>query len=174
MRNNSNEISTGVALLFTLGIMLLIGMIISAGEPKCSMSGCDNDAKDGSRYCYLHDLSYRTYGNPDYHEVYRNNKSNSKSNSNSNNNKSNNNSNSNSAATTSGSNTSSTSNSGSGSNSKSSISFSNDSSKSSSSYDSYDAGYEDVYYDDDYDWDRYISDPDYASGVDDAMDELDW
>ena len=28
--------------------------------------------------------------------------------------------------------------------------------------------------DDDYDEDRYDSDPDYAAGVDDAMDELDW
>ena len=79
MRNNSNEISTGAALLMTLVIMLVIGMIISAGEPKCSMSSCDNDAKDGSRYCYLHDLSYRTYGNLDYHEVYKNSKSNSSS-----------------------------------------------------------------------------------------------
>ena len=41
-------------------------------------------------------------------------------------------------------------------------------------YDSYDAGYEDVYENDDYDWDRYWSDDDYADGVDDAMDELDW
>ena len=39
---------------------------------------------------------------------------------------------------------------------------------------SYDEGYEDVYDNDDYDWDRYMSDPDYAEGVDDAMDELDW
>ncbi len=39
---------------------------------------------------------------------------------------------------------------------------------------SYDDGYDDVYEDDDYDWDRYKNDPDYAEGVDDAMDELDW
>ena len=31
-----------------------------------------------------------------------------------------------------------------------------------------------IYDDDDYDEDRYDSDPDYAAGVDDAMDELDW
>lgn len=42
------------------------------------------------------------------------------------------------------------------------------------SYESYDEGYEDVYENDDYDWDRYYSDSDYADGVDDAMDELDW
>ena len=44
----------------------------------------------------------------------------------------------------------------------------------SNPYKSYDEGYEDVYENDDYDWDRYMSDPDYAEGVDDAMDELDW
>ena len=71
MKNNSNEISTGSALLMTLGILLVIGMIISTGEPKCSMSSCDNDAKDGSRYCYLHDLSYGSVlavgkGNPEW------------------------------------------------------------------------------------------------------------
>ena len=150
MKNNSNEISTGAALLMTLGIMLVIGMIISAGEPKCSMSSCDNDAKDGSRYCYLHDLSYRTYGNPDYNEVYRNSQ-----------NRRNN-------STTSSSSTSTQSNTTPGSSSKSS------SSKNYSSYDSYDEGYEDVYENKDYDWERYYNDYDYASGMDDAMDELDW
>lgn len=39
---------------------------------------------------------------------------------------------------------------------------------------SYDEGYEDVYLNDDYDWERYYRDDDYAAGVDDAMDELDW
>ena len=33
--------------------------------------------------------------------------------------------------------------------------------------------YDDIYMDGDYDWDRYNSDPDYADGVDDAMDEFD-
>lgn len=40
--------------------------------------------------------------------------------------------------------------------------------------DSYDEGYEDIWLDDDYDWDRYYSDDDYASGVDDAMEDVDW
>lgn len=136
--------------------MLVIGMIISAGEPKCSMSRCDNDAKEGSRYCYLHDLSYRSYGNPDYNEVYRNSQ-----------NRRNN-------STTSSSSTSTQSNATTGSGSRSSSSSTSTSSKKYSSYDSYDEGYEDVYEDEDYDWDRYYSDDDYASGVDDAMDELDW
>ncbi len=46
-------------------------------------------------------------------------------------------------------------------------------SSSSSPYKSYDEGYEAVYDDDDYDWDRYNSDSDYADGVDDVLDELD-
>ncbi len=41
-------------------------------------------------------------------------------------------------------------------------------------YDSYDDGYHDVLEDEDYDWDRYRSDSNYAAGVDDAMDEEGW
>lgn len=64
---------------------------------------------------------------------------------------------------------------GSGSSKSSSSSSSSGKSKSySSSHSSYDDGYEDVYENDDYDWDRYYSDDDYADGVDDAMGELDW
>ena len=40
--------------------------------------------------------------------------------------------------------------------------------------DSYDGGYNAIYEDDDYDWDCYWSDDDYASGVDDAMEDEDW
>ena len=62
----------------------------------------------------------------------------------------------------------------SGSSSSSGYKSSSKKSSYSSSYDSYDDGYEDVYENDDYDWERYYSDDDYAAGVDDAMDELDW
>jgi len=34
--------------------------------------------------------------------------------------------------------------------------------------DSYDDGYNDIYEDDDYNWDRYWSDGDYAAGVGDG------
>lgn len=169
MRSNSNEISTGAAILIVVGVLLVIGMIISAFEPKCSMSGCDNKAKEGSSYCHLHDMSYRSYGNPDYHEVYKNSQSKSNSASSS---KSDGNTTSGSSTTKSDSN--SGGDSGSSTDSKNSTGYSGNSSKSSRTYDSYDDGYEDIYFDDDYDWDRYDSDPDYASGVDDAMDELDW
>lgn len=39
-------------------------------------------------------------------------------------------------------------------------------------YKSYDEGYEAIYEDDDYDWDRYYSDSEYADGVDDAISEM--
>lgn len=45
---------------------------------------------------------------------------------------------------------------------------------SESFYDSddpYDSGYDDVYWGEDYDIDRYDEDPDYANGVDDAIDD---
>ena len=40
--------------------------------------------------------------------------------------------------------------------------------------DSYNEGYDDLYFGDDYDQDRYDNDPDYAMGVDDAMEDDDW
>ena len=126
MNRNSNGMSTGMAIMCTLGILLFIGWMIDLGTPKCIKSGCDNDAKDGSSYCYLHDNSTYRYK-------------------------------------------SSTSYSGS---SKSSGSSS--SKKNHSSMDSYDDGYNAIYEDDDYDWDRYQSDDDYAAGVDDAMEDEDW
>lgn len=38
----------------------------------------------------------------------------------------------------------------------------------------YDEGYEDIWLNDDYTWDRYYRDQDYADGVDDAMEDEDW
>lgn len=163
MKRNSNEMSTGAAFLLTIGIMLFIGMIISASEPKCRMSGCDRDAREGESYCYLHEMSYRSYGNPDYNAVYKQSQENRdtySSGSSTKSDKSNN--------TTS--NKTNTSN-------KSSTSKKKDTSGSSnkySGYSAYDEGYEDVYENDDYDWDRYWSDSDYADGVDDAMEDAEW
>ena len=59
------------------------------------------------------------------------------------------------------------------SNSKSSSKKSG-SSKKKTYHDSYDDGYDDVYMNEDYDWDRYCNDWDYASGVDDALDDEAW
>lgn len=147
---NQDTKYAGLSVLIIVAIVLIIGMAIPS-EPKCSMSSCDNDAKDGSSYCYLHDLSYRAYGNPDYHEVYENSKKNQNNNSSSSNYSSSNN----------------TSNS-------TSTNKSTTNKKTYNSYDSYDEGYEDIYDNEDYDMDRYSYDDDYAAGVDDAMDELDW
>ena len=63
--------------------------------------------------------------------------------------------------------------SGSGSSNSSSYKPSSSSSNNSAyeSHKAYDDGYNDVYEDDDYDWDRYQEDDDYASGVDDAIDD---
>ena len=61
MNRNPNGMSTEIALLCTLGILLFIGWIIDLGTPKCIKSGCDNDAKEGSSYCYLHDNSTYRY-----------------------------------------------------------------------------------------------------------------
>ena len=151
MQNDSNEVSTGAALLLTIGTMIVIGLIISAFRPKCSMSGCDKNVSKGDKYCVLHEMSYRSYGNPDYNEVYENSQKNRNNN-------------------LSSSNHSGSDNTSNGtSNNKSTTSK-----KTYSSYDSYDEGYEDVYDNDDYDWERYYNDREYADGVDDAMDELDW
>ena len=50
----------------------------------------------------------------------------------------------------------------------------NASSNKKKSIDAYDEGYDDIYYNEDYDWDRYWRDQDYADGVDDAMEDEEW
>lgn len=151
MNRNLNGMSTGMALFCTLGIILFIGWMIELGTPKCIKSGCDNDAREGSSYCYLHDngsCRYKSSGSSSYS----------------------------SSTTNKSSSTSSSGKSGeSTSNSKKTYSSGSSSlKKSHSSMDSYDDGYNDVYEDDDYNWDRYWSDGDYAAGVDDAMEDEDW
>ena len=85
------------------------------------------------------------------------------------------NTNSGSTSGKTGSSSSTSKSSSSGSTSKSSTkSGSTKSSSKKKYYDSYDDGYDDIYMDGDYDYDRYNKDPDYADGVDDAMDEFDW
>lgn len=51
--------------------MLFIGFCINSSKPKCVMGGCSEERTAGSQYCVLHDLSYRSYGNPDYNAVYK-------------------------------------------------------------------------------------------------------
>lgn len=133
MRRNSNEMSTGMAIILTLGILIFIGWIMSLGTPKCIKSGCDHDAKEGSNYCWLHDYStysYKSYGT------------------------------SSSGSSTTGSSTYSSGGSTTGNRTYSS--GSNSTRNTNRSTNSYDDGYNDVYEDDDYDWDRYRSDSDYG------------
>lgn len=51
--------------------MLFIVFCTSCSKPKCVMGGCGKERTSGSQYCVLHDLSYRSYGNPDYNAVYK-------------------------------------------------------------------------------------------------------
>lgn len=159
MKRDSFGLGLAVAFVMVC-VVLVIGSIGVASEPKCIKAGCDNKQASGSSYCYLH-KSYtgsRTFNSSSSHS----NKSSS--------------SNSKSSASSSGS--------GSSYNNKSNLtnkSSSGSSTKKStttkkSTYDSYDDGYDDIYMDGDYDYDRYNRDRDYADGVDDAMDELgeDW
>ena len=69
--NNRKSGGTGLAILLTVGIMLFIGFCINSNKPKCAMGGCNKERTTDSQYCVLHDLSYRSYGNPDYNAVYK-------------------------------------------------------------------------------------------------------
>ena len=68
--NNRKSGGTGLAILLTVGIMLFIGFCINSSKPKCAMGGCNKERTTNSQYCVLHDLSYRSYGNPDYNAVF--------------------------------------------------------------------------------------------------------
>lgn len=141
-----NDGSSIMAVFMVIGFLLLIGLIMDASTPKCIKAGCKNDQSPNSSYCYLH----KPYTS---HSSYKSKTSNS-------------------SKSTSGSSSTESKSNSSGKTSSSTKSYGT--SKKSSSYSSYDDGYDAIYDDDDYDDDRYWSDPDYADGVDDAMDELDW
>lgn len=49
MKNNNS--GTGLAVVIVLCLLLVIGWIGNAMEPKCVKSGCDNSRADGSSYC---------------------------------------------------------------------------------------------------------------------------
>ena len=145
--NRKNDNSGLYAALLVVAFILVVGLVKEAATPKCISAGCDNDQAKESSYCYLHEKLSNSH--------WSSNKSSSYSGG-------------------SSSYNSSSSTKSSGSSSSSGYTSSSKKSSYSSSYNSYDDGYEDVYENDDYDWDRYYSDDDYAAGVDDAMDELDW
>lgn len=139
-------------------MILVIALTVFAATPvmaytsKCIYTGCKNDAVHNYWYCRSHECA--TYGchhrKSDGSSYCYDHKPSKKSSSYS---------------------SSKTSSKSTYSSNKKSNSSSN---KKSSGWDSYDKGYEDVWLDDDYDWDRYQSDSDYADGVDDAMEDWDW
>lgn len=154
MRNERS--GKGPVVFFIIcGVILLSGLFSCDSEPECIEIGCDNEAASGSSYCYLH----KTYSGGSSYKGYSNSSTSSYKGGSSS-----------STSYKGGSSSSSSYKSNSSSSSGKNNSYSN----SYNYYDSYDEGYEDVYENDDYDWDRYWEDDDYASGVDDAMDELGW
>lgn len=153
MSVNNNQKSAGYAMLGVIIVFVIIGFLVSLTEkedPKCAFAGCDNTVSTEGGYCYQHNTPGKrrkaTYGTSSSH----------------------------SHSTTSSGSTSNSSGSSSNSGSSSSSykpSSSNSKYNSSHSHDSYDSGYDDVYMDGDYDQDRYDRDDDYATGVDDAIEE---
>ena len=143
--------------LIVICLIIGIGIVCEFGfnsynpyETKCVEAGCNNDRVEGSIYCKEHKPSEKDTTEETTKETttyYYHNSSSSSSYSSSTKKKS--------SSSTGG------------------YSSYSSGSSSSSPYKSYDEGYEAVYDDDDYDWDRYNSDSDYAEGVDDALDELD-
>ena len=154
MRKNS--FGQGLAIfLVIIGVLFVIGSIGEASEPKCIKAGCDNKQASGSSYCYLH-KPYTGSSTSHRSSSYSNKSSGSTSKSSTSSNYSNKSNSTNKSSYSSGTKKSTTT--------------------KKSTYDSYDDGYDDIYMDDDYDYDRYDRDSDYADGVDDAMDEYgeDW
>lgn len=168
---NKRNMSTVEASLYTFGILFLILVILAAlgvGDgSECAHYNCDNEVSHEGDYCYMHrPNTYKSYNNKKKYSSgssYNGTGSNSSSGSNYN---------------SSVSNLSSGSNNGnSGSSSNSHNTSSSTTNKKYNSNNSYDDGYDDVYMEDDYDWDRYREDDDYASGVDDALEDMedgDW
>lgn len=144
--NRRNDGTSIIAAFIVIGFLLFIGWIMDVTTPKCIKAGCRNDQSPNSSYCYLH-KSYKGYSS------YK-----SKS----------------SSSGKSTSESSSTENKSNSSGKTSSGDTFYGTGKKSYSYSSYDDGYNAIYDDEDYDDDRYWRDSDYADGVDDAMDELDW
>lgn len=150
-------------ILIVICLMIGIGIVCEFGfnsynpyETKCVEAGCNNDRVEGSIYCKEHKPSEKDTTEETTKETTTYSYHNSSS-----------------SSSYGGSSSYSSSTKKKSSSSTGGYSSYSSGSYSSSPYKSYDEGYEAVYDDDDYDWDRYNSDSDYAEGVDDALDELD-
>ena len=156
---NNRRTSTVEASLYTFGIIFVVLVVLAlfgvGDDPKCAYYNCDKDVTHEGDYCYMHDdYTYSSYSNKYKSSSDRSYDSSS-------------NTTTSSSINSSSSSSSNTSSTGSYSNNYSS----SGSSSKSKTHDTYDDGYDDVYMDDDYDWDRYWKDDDYASGVDDAIED---
>lgn len=153
-----NSISTGKAIFGVILVFVVLDVILKimgAGEdPKCASSGCDETVAFEGDYCSLHDYK----NDSDTKHSYESSTSGSSYTS---------------GSHTTGNNSNNSYTSGSHATSSSPTSSSSNRYNSSSYNNSYDDGYDDVYIDDDYDWNRYYEDDDYAEGVDDALDDMD-
>lgn len=150
-------------ILIVICLIIGIGIVCEFGfnsynpyETKCVEAGCNNDRVEGSIYCKEHKPSEKDTTEETTKETTTYSYHNSSS-----------------SSSYGGSSSYSSSTKKKSSSSTGGYSSYSSGSSSSSPYKSYDEGYEAVYDDDDYDWDRYNSDSDYAEGVDDALDELD-
>ncbi len=164
-----------IGILVAVFLLLGIGQIAEMVKPKCAMPGCDNEQTSGSRYCFLHDLSYKTYGNPDYHAIYRQSQERQKQaagtySSNKTSGSSTYSRGSGASSTSSGSGSSVSSKSGSSSGSGSSASSKSGSSSRSRSTDPYDADEFDNADDFADEWAEEFGDGDFEEGYEDAYD----
>lgn len=157
-KNNGNGNSKSMV-LGLIGVFILFGLICKSVPKTCMSENCSRCRVEKSVYCRQHDPYYaraNTYAN-------------------------------NSAKSDTTSNTGSSVYSDQSKEKDSSMPASaaagvlSDSKKTYSSSstlkeysNSYDEGFDSIYDDEDYDEDRYDWDSDYADGVDDAMDELEW
>lgn len=162
--SNSNKPSGKwhVAVFVAAVLGIFVGIIVVASDKasaikKCSEPGCTLQAVSYSIYCREHYMSNNRNSMEEASTTARTQQSSTAA----------------TKATKSSSGTTKSGISSSGSGSKKNKGSSKSNSKGNP-YKSYDEGYEAIYEDDDYDWNRYKTDRDYADGVDDAMDELDW
>ena len=173
--NMSNVEASFYTIVILIGIAGILSLFGVGANPKCARYDCDREVSNEGDYCFMHKYRYNT--NKSYNSK-TNSSSGTDSGSISSSTTSGSSYNSSSSSTTSGgsyNSSSSSTTSGNSYNSSSSSSSSKKPSSSSNKYNtlnSYDNGYDDVYMDDDFDWDRYREDDDYANGVDDAIEDM--
>lgn len=145
--------------LGVIGVFILFGLICKSVPKTCMSENCSRNRVENSVYCRQHDPYYariNTYANnPAKSDTISNTGRSDYSDQ--------------SKEKESSASTSATA--GAFSGSKNTYSSSSTLKEYSNSYDE---GYDSIYDDEDYDEDRYDWDSDYADGVDDAMDELEW